>query len=191
MRILGHQKLVRDRASVTLILTATLIALAGCSSADRATGPSLEQGENSPVTRELKGRCETDVTILSIAADGRLELRDEYTCEISHLGLAHNTPLQSVIPTGPPSGGLLPAIVINTGAFVAANGDRVNSSFTGTGVTNLTDFSASFEGTETFLGGTGRFAGATGTAHVEGTAVLDPTTGKGKGQFTLTGSITY
>src|SRR6476646_11695241 len=164
MRILGHQKLVRDRASVTLILTATLIALAGCSSADRATGPSLEQGENSTVTRELKGRCETYVTILSIAADGRLELRDEYTCEISHLGLTHNTTLQSVIPTGPPSGGLLPAIVINTGAFVAANGDRVNSSFTGTGVTNLADFSASFEGAETFLGGPGRFAGATGTA---------------------------
>ena len=86
---------------------------------------------------------------------------------------------------------MLPATVINTGAFVAANGDRINSSFTGTGVTNLADFSASFEGTETFVGGTGRFAGASGTAQVEGTAVLDPATGTGKGQFIITGTITY
>jgi hypothetical protein len=86
---------------------------------------------------------------------------------------------------------LLPGIVTNTGAFVGANGDRVNSSFTGTGVTNLVNFTATFEGTETFVGGTGRFADASGTAHIQGTAVLDPTTGTGKGQFTIVGTITY
>jgi hypothetical protein len=74
---------------------------------------------------------------------------------------------------------------------VAANGDRVNSSFTGTGTTNLADFTAVFEGTDTFSGGTGRFADASGTAHIQGTAVLDPATGTGKGQFTIAGTITY
>ena len=199
MRLLGHLKLAHQLESVeqssgralAIISAAALAVVLGCSSPEGASGPSLAEGGSSPVTRQLKGRCETDVTILSIAPDGRLELRDEYTCEISHLGLTHNTTLQSVIPSGPPSGGLLPGIVINTGAFVAANGDRVNSTFSGTGVTNLSDLTASFEGTETFVGGTGRFAGASGTAHVEGTAVLDPATGTGKGQFTIEGTITY
>ena len=182
MRIPGHRKLV----SAT-----TLVALVGCSSADHATGPSLAQGEGGQVTRPLKGRCNTDVTIVSIGADGRLDLNIEYTCQLSHLGRTHNTVVQSVIPTGPPAGVLLTGIVNNTGAYVAANGDRVNSSFTGTGTTNLADFTAVFEGADTFSGGTGRLADASGSAHIQGTAVLDPATGTGKGQFSMEGTITY
>jgi hypothetical protein len=175
-----------------LLSAATAIAFTACSSMDPATAPSFARGGNSEVTHPLKGRCDTDVTILSIAPDGRLDLSIEYTCRISHLGLTHNTVLQSVIPAGPPEGVLLPAIVNNTGTYVAANGDRVNSSFTGTGVTNLATFTAVFEGTETFLpGGSGRFANASGTAHIEGTAALDPATGTGTAQFTLEGTITY
>jgi hypothetical protein len=131
------------------------------------------------------------VTILNIGPDGRLDLRIDYTCHLSHLGLTHNTVLQSVIPSGPPENGLLPGMVNNTGAYVAASGDRVNSSFTGTGLTDLADFSATFEGTETFSGGTGRFANASGSAHIAGTAVNDVTTGTGTAHFTLEGTITY
>jgi hypothetical protein len=175
----------------TLISAATLVTLAACSSTDHPTGPSLNGGGNSQVTRPLKGRCDVEVTIVSIGPDGRLDLLEEYTCQLSHLGRTHNTVTQSVIPTGPPVDGFLSAIVNNTGAFVAANGDRVNSSFTGTGVTNLANFTAEFEGTETLSGGTGRFANASGTAHIEGTAALDPATGTGRGQFTIEGTITY
>jgi hypothetical protein len=175
----------------TLISAATLVALAACSSIDNPTGPSLSGGRESQVTRPLKGRCDTDVTIVSIGADGRLDLIEEYTCQISHLGRTHSTVTQSVTSMGPPVDGFLSGIVVNSGAYVAANGDRVNSSFTGTGVTNLADFTAEFEGTETFSGGTGHFANAAGTAHIEGTAVLDPTTGTGRGQFTIQGTITY
>jgi hypothetical protein len=176
----------------TPLSAAAVMALAACSSMELPTEASLARGGSSEQTRPLKGQCATDVTILSIAPDGRLDLRIEYTCRISHLGLTHNTVIQSVIPAGPPEGAFLPAIINNTGAYVAANGDRVNSSFTGTGVTNLADFSAVFEGTESFLpGGTGRFADASGAAHIEGTAVLDPATGTGTAQFTLEGTITY
>jgi hypothetical protein len=176
----------------TPLSAATLVALAACSSVDQVTAPSLARGGKSEVTRPLKGRCDTDVTIVSIAPDGRLDLSIEYTCQISHLGRTHNSVIQSVIPTGPPVGGFLSAIVNNTGAYVAANGDRVSSSFTGTGVTNLADFTAEFQGTETFLpGGTGRFADASGTANIQGTAALDPATGTGTGQFTIEGTITY
>jgi hypothetical protein len=174
----------------TLISAATLVSLA-CSSTDQPTGPLLDQGGESQVTRPLKGRCDTEVRIVSIGADGRLDLIEEYTCQISHLGRTHSTVTQSVTPTGPPVDGFLSGIVINTGVYVAANGDRVNSSFAGTGVTNLADFTAEFEGTETFSGGSGRFANAAGTAHIEGTAVLDPATGTGRGQFTIQGTITY
>ena len=175
-----------------LISAATLVSLAACSSLDQTIGPSLSRGGKSEVPRPLKGQCDTEVTILSIGPDGRLDLSIEYTCRISHLGLTHNTVVQSVIPAGPPTGTLLPVLVNNTGAYVAANGDRLDSSFTGTGVTNLADFTAVFEGTETFLGGTGRFANASGTAHIQGTAALDPATGTGTAHFTLSeGTITY
>jgi hypothetical protein len=176
----------------TLTSAATLLALAACSSTDQVIGPSLARGGKSEATRPLTGRCDTEVTIVSIAPDGRLDLNIEYTCQLSHLGRTHNSVVQSVIPTGPPAGVLLPGIVNNTGAYVAANGDRVNSSFTGTSVTNLADFTAVFEGTETFLpGGTGRFTNASGTAHIQGTAALDPATGTGTAQFVIEGTITY
>jgi hypothetical protein len=170
---------------------ATLLALAACSSVDQVTAPSLAAGGISEVTRRVKGECDTEVTILNIGPDGRLDLRIDYTCHLSHLGLTHNTVIQSVVPSGPPVNGLLPALINNTGAYVAANGDRVNSSFTGTGITNLANFAAVFEGTEHFLGGTGRFAGASGTAHIQGTATLDPGSGTGTAHFTLEGRITY
>lgn len=170
---------------------ATLVALAACSSTDTPTAPSFARGGHSEVSHPLGGRCDTEVTILDVAPDGRLDLRIEYTCELSHLGLSHNTVLQSVVPSGPPVNGLLPGVVTNTGAYVAANGDRVNSSFSGTGVTNLSDFTATFEGTERFRGGTGRFADATGTAYIKGTAALDPVAGTGTAHFTIEGTITY
>jgi hypothetical protein len=175
----------------TELATATFVALAACSSTDTPTAPSFARGGHSEVSRPLSGRCDTEVTILDVAPDGRLDLRIDYTCQLSHLGLSHNTVLQSVVPSGPPVNGLLPGIVTNTGAYVAANGDRVNSSFAGTGVTNLSDFTAVFEGTEHFLGGSGRFTGASGTAHVEGTAVLDPVAGTGTAHFPIVGTITY
>jgi hypothetical protein len=158
---------------------------------DPPTAPSFARGGNSDVSRQIKGECDTEVTILNIGPDGRLDLRIDYTCHLSHLGLTHNTVIQSVVPSGPPVNGLLPGIINNTGAYVAANGDRVNSSFTGTSLLDLADFSAQFEGTEHFLGGTGRFANASGTAHIEGTAINDPIAGTGTAHFTLEGTITY
>jgi hypothetical protein len=173
-------------------LTVGIVALAGgCSSVDQVTAPSLAKGGTSEVARRIQGDCNTEVTILNVAPDGRLDLRIEYTCRLSHLGLTSNTVFQSVVPSGPPVNGLLPGVVTNTGAYVAANGDRVNSSFTGTGVTNLTDFTATFVGTEHFLGGTGRFADASGEAHIAGTAVLDPAAGTGTAHFTIDGTIRY
>jgi len=172
-------------------LVTVCFGLSGCVSPDAPTAPSFARGGSSEVTHAIRGECDTEVTILNIGADGRLDLRIDYTCRLSHLGLTHNTVIQSVIPSGPPVNGFLPGIVSNAGAYIAANGDQINSSFAGTGVTNLADFSATFEGTESFSGGSGRFVNASGSAHIAGTAVNDVATGTGTAHFTLEGTITY
>jgi len=77
---------------------------------------------------------------------------------------------------------------------VAANGDELNSSFSGTAqitFTGPTSATVSFVGTQDFSAGTGRFANANGTARLVGTAQLDPTTGAAHGEFTLEGTLTY
>jgi hypothetical protein len=58
--------------------------------------------------------------------------------------------------------------------FTAANGDRLHASSVGTG-TLTGPTTVSFTGTATIIGGTGRFANATGEMAVEGT--VDNATG--------------
>ena len=80
--------------------------------------------------------------------------------EITHLGLTRGGGDVLVLsPTG-----LDTFDVIGTIVFIAANGDRLYASFVGSGF--LDDFLriAGLEGTLTFVGGTGRFADASGSA---------------------------
>lgn len=59
---------------------------------------------------------------------------------------------------------------VGTGVFVAANGDEVHVAFQNTGCADLSGAGAAgpLEGTQTFTGGTGRFAGASGNTVVTG-----------------------
>ena len=78
--------------------------------------------------------------------------------------------------------------------YVAANGNRVSSNFTGSAVlsfTDPTDASVTFQGTQELSAGTGRFADAHGTADLAGTARINLITGAGTGEFTLQGTLTY
>ena len=63
--------------------------------------------------------------------------------------------------------------------FVAANGDTLSASFTGRG--NLTPTGAAVVDTATIIGGTGRFAGATGSFTVE--RLFDTVAGTTIGSF--------
>src|SRR4051812_38719981 len=102
------------------VLTSTLalLALCACSAADQGDGPEplLARGGVS-ATRPLSGRCTTVVTRL---VPPPIEVqRIEYTCRISHLGLAHALVPQTVdVTTGTLS---------SSGVFVAANGDQLTS----------------------------------------------------------------
>ncbi len=112
--------------------------------------------------------------------------RIEYTCRISHLGLTHAVVTQTVdVTTGDLS---------SSGVFVAANGDQLSGDFIGLAVLSFvdpTDATVTFHGTEEFSPGTGRFANATGTAQLAGSASVNLITGAGTGEFTLEGSLTY
>jgi hypothetical protein len=176
--------------------TFAVIALSACSGADQPIGPSTNGDSHqaaepfqaragaSLVARPLSGRCTTVVTRL---VPPPIEVqRIEYTCRISHLGLTHGVVTQTVdVATGSLS---------SSGVFVAANEDQLSSNFTGHATLSFvdpTDATVTFEGTEEFLPGTGRFADASGMARLVGSAKANLIVGSGTGEFTLEGTLTY
>lgn len=74
-----------------------------------------------------------------------------------------------------------PVTAIGTFEFTAANGDTLTASFTGVGTPTATPGLFSIVETAAITGGTGRFAGATGSFTVE--RVVDLTTSKTTGSF--------
>jgi hypothetical protein len=170
-----------SRIRISLITIAGLFA---CAAPDHTTGPSLASGGQKAVSRPLSGRC---TTVVSRLAPPPIETqRIEYTCRISHLGLTHAVVTQTVNTV---SGALS-----NSGVYVAANGDQLSSSFSGNAVLSFTDpadASVTFNGTQEFSAGTGRFADAEGEADLVGSAHINLITGDGTGEFTLDGGLTY
>ena len=173
-----------------------MVALCACSATDEPTGPSprasteqvaepsLARGKLSSHTRSLSGRC---TTVVSRLEPPPIEVqRIEYTCRISHLGLTHAVVTQTVdVTTG---------ALRNSGVWVAANGDQLNSDFSGVAVlsfTDPTDATVTFSGVQQFSPGTGRFAEGNGTAQLVGEARIDLMSGAGTGEFTLEGTLTY
>jgi hypothetical protein len=133
--------------------------------------------------RPFGGRCNTDITISpSLAGDAPnvLRLHIGYVCQLAHLGRTTAVAEQIVTFTGATT-----AIASNTTVYTAANGDQLFVTWTGTATANGPD--NTFSGPETITGGTGRFAGATGSTLVNGTASFATMTG----QFTSTGTISY
>jgi hypothetical protein len=94
--------------------------------------------------------------------------------------------MQVVTPIGQ-SGAIVTALIENATIYTAANGDTLDASFSGTALINVQTGDVRFIGTETFEGGTGRFAGATGNADLEGTASAFTNLGF----FTTQGQLVY
>lgn len=101
------------------------------------------------------------------------------TCRFRHLGLTTGTIVQVLDVAGPPSPeGVLP-LTITQGAitYVAANGHELHATFEGSASIAFATGDITFEGVETFVGGTGRFADASGTSFLEGDASASTLTG--------------
>jgi len=136
-------------------------------------------GDPAAPSRPLHGSCQTT---FAFTQTGSIDI--EGTCYYSHLGLTTSVAEQIILP-GP--GGT--QLIFNTAVYTAANGDMLFSNFVGAGVfTSATG--VSFSGTETYDGGTGRFADATGSATLVGTAEFTSPSA-GVGQYSVEGTISY
>lgn len=132
--------------------------------------------------RPFNGRCSTIVTPIS---ESQLHIAGD--CHLTHLGAAKADTLQTVMPMGPPMMGMLMLHIVNDTTYRAANGDLLTMKFTGHGHLDLATGHVHYMGVESFTGGTGRFAAASGMASVEGTASVVTNVG----QFASKGRISY
>ena len=81
--------------------------------------------------------------------------------------------------------GTTTAIASNTTTYTAANGDQLFASWTGTSVNDGP--LVTFSGPELYTGGTGRFAGVSGSSSISGSASFVTNIG----QFTSAGTVSY
>lgn len=135
------------------------------------------------VSRPAGGRCGTTFEFLP-PADGQApnvqRIRIALDCNLRHLGRTSGVMVQTITFTGPTTN-LLSATTV----YTAANGDELHAVFAGTGA--LDQGVVTFSGTESYVGGTGRFDGATGSASLSGSASLATLSGF----YQTTGSVTY
>jgi len=146
----------------------------------QAFGPAAWADEPS---RPYHGSCATVVTPLDVQF---LHLHIDLDCTLTHLGKATGVATQTntvVAQNGP----VIVQVIANTTTYTAANGDVLDQSFEGMALVNVVTGDVQYMGTETFLGGTGRFANASGTTQLTGTASLFT----GKGFYTVNGTIAY
>lgn len=144
-------------------------ALAGCAAdASIATAPSARSASLSrassqaPAPRPIAGRCELTVAPLP-SSPPLIRQTDTGTCQFSHLG---RTQLEGVLEID-----LATGTQRGERTLTAANGDELYMVVVGTSAPSGPGL-VSFQATYTLLGGTGRFANATGQGRGEGTANL-------------------
>jgi hypothetical protein len=172
-----------------------VLALAGCtgnaptapttlpaaSLAGTHTAQAFESGiaaQKSPAPLPIQGRCEASYAAPPVVAPPFIRHVSVGTCQLSHLGrVSLRTEAEINLATG---------VQVAAVTFTAANGDRLRVSSVGTGTPTGTT-TVHFIGTATIVGGTGRFASATGEMAVEG----DVDSATGDARFSYNGWITY
>jgi hypothetical protein len=139
--------------------------------------------------RPFNGSCDTFITPLTAPGVFPAIIAVDTACNLTHLGsTTGSTDLELIIPSGPPVGTVLPiSVSVPLIVYNAADGDQLFSTFAGTGAIDFATGVATFDGTETFLGGTGRFLNASGQTHTVGAGSLFTN----RGAFTTSGNISY
>ncbi len=173
-----------------LFLAAAPLLLAAC--ADGPAAPrALAVADDAPLaaaapTRPHAGSCTSVFSTLppvSGQAPNVIRLTIAYDCRLTHLGRTTGLVTQTVT-FGP--GGV--GQIVNSTTYTAANGDQLFATFVGTGTPTADGFV--LDGTETYTGGTGRFAGASGSADLDGTARFTGPA-SGVGAFDVRGTLAY
>ncbi|MDQ3697945.1 MAG: hypothetical protein M3373_07970 [Gemmatimonadota bacterium] len=144
-----------------------MVVLAACGGdAPTVTAPdasTLARADHESQPRPLTGRCETVLAPPEVVAPGVIRQVDTGACRFTHLGRTqfYSDKLIDVVA----------GTQTTQATFTASNGDALHAVGSGTNVPSVPG-RVSFTATLTAVGGTGRFAGATGEAHVEGEANL-------------------
>lgn len=155
-------------------MAALITVAAACSGSGGMTAPddapSLHRTSvtGSDPARPLTGRCETTFDPPTFPPPPSFTQTDTGTCRLAHLGRAAFHSVKDInFATGTQT--------TTEATFTAANGDVLRAVGSGTSAP-AGPGQIGFSATLTFTGGTGRFAEATGEAHVEGVAQLSTST---------------
>jgi len=180
--------LMASKATITSALIRVLVVVVVAVLSLIAFMPDAQAGRKG-TERPIEGTCDNDIIPLSLPGPFPVLLAVQVTCHLSHLGLTVGfTDTEVIVPAGPPVGTVLPVLVtVARIVYVAANGDQLWSTFGGGGEIDFATGRATFDGTETFIGGTGRFLGATGQSDTFGEGSLFTNTGT----LTIKGRISY
>jgi hypothetical protein len=170
-------------------LSLLAITVAACSdSSVTAPSPDVEvsaskggSGSQRSRTRHLHGRCGTTFTFTSPPGPAQ-QLHIDGTCVFAPIGPLTLSSEQTVVFNLDGS-----STITNTTTYTARNGDQLFATFLGEGSAPDDAGNVCFSGTETYSGGTGRFADATGSAAVRGCASLP----RQSGFFVTNGTIRY
>jgi membrane-bound metal-dependent hydrolase YbcI (DUF457 family) len=156
-----------------LIVTAVVLAVA-------ALVPTSALASVGGTDRPLRG-TELGTTTLNLATGAATA---EFTGEVSHLGRFNGHSSVTVTFTGPSS-----FAAAGTGTLIAADGDELFFDVTWMGTFTATTIHTTVD--RTIIGGTGRFAGASGTMTAQLSSVYSLTTLLSFDTGTTEGVITY
>jgi hypothetical protein len=177
------------RFFTALVVLVSAVTLSGCSGdtptslsslgPTAASSAQATRAAGASESRPISGHCEL-TTLSTVPAPAPPVFRQtvEGTCQLTELGRTAVHFIQ----------------IVNFGTstqqsveltYTAANGDVLRAASAGTSTPSAAG--VSFSSTITFLGGTGRFANATGQARANGTADL----AAGTSQYTLDGWIMF
>ena len=170
---------LRIAAASTMLLS---VAVAACADSDISgvspqPAPDINPVASASIERPWIGECN-----VVAAFTGPTTLHITGTCRLAHLGSVIVV-AEQIIDPGPSGIGYT-----NVATYTAANGDELRT--TNIGVATPTADGLSLSGTETAIGGTGRFQDASGTAALEGAVrFTGPTTTIGS--YSLRGRLSF
>ena len=160
------------------------------------------QSSSNPVDRPIKGDCTPTFTFIDPPQAGACAVFQQVPsafiaiggrCEVSHLGRTAVNAVQQLVfqldTSGQPvlvDGQPVVIQLRNCSTLTAANGDELVHTTIGD-VSPAGPAQVAFSGSMTFVGGTGRFSTASGSATFSGTASLATNTGA----FSFEGTVVY